>query len=558
MAILEIAKIQIRRGQENVTGEPTLSPGEFGWAEDTEHLWIGKSISEGALDNKNTRILTENDLKSFASSSSSSTLATSQLYIGNIPGYSIPANTFPGSTSTTVQKKLDLFVSVVDFGAKNDLSGDMGALIQDAIDNLWLNSSSTGSLKESVRVALRIPAGVYNIANSLYLPPYATLIGEGKGKTVLNFTGTGAGTNPLVRFVGASSPPSHDLFNPSGPSAIVSSSQPQYINLSGITFKYSTTTSLTSTTPLIYADCSIDSTIEDCEFVGSYNAGTGASSNLYYTGIEIRGGNGSSPARNLTIDNCVFKNMYYGVRSTFDIENTVIQNSTFSNLSRGVAFSETVASVASIGPVRSRVENCKFTDIEREGFYVGNPKITTATNHVSAFNVYKNVGNNLQGDTKPITPVVTFVAPTNISIGDTFSRYNTLNSVSYTVTATVNSWMVSGPTSINDGVVYSSTVTTSATLAKIPFNGSEQTVRVDYNLLKAASNIARKGQLFINASILGGTPTANVTDSYSYTGANDGNLNFSASLNTVTNSVVLGYTSSDSIGTITYKYSLLQ
>jgi hypothetical protein len=62
MAVIEIAKILVRRGQELQTGIPQLDPGEFGWAEDTEHLYIGKRISEGAVDNQNTRILTENDL----------------------------------------------------------------------------------------------------------------------------------------------------------------------------------------------------------------------------------------------------------------------------------------------------------------------------------------------------------------------------------------------------------------------------------------------------------------------------------------------------------------
>ena len=65
MAILEIARIQLRRGQENVDGVPTLAPGELGWAQDTENLWIGKRTDEGAADDFNTRILTEKDLNLF-------------------------------------------------------------------------------------------------------------------------------------------------------------------------------------------------------------------------------------------------------------------------------------------------------------------------------------------------------------------------------------------------------------------------------------------------------------------------------------------------------------
>lgn len=41
MAVIEIAKIQVRRGQEQQTGVPPLAGGEFAWAADTENLYIG-------------------------------------------------------------------------------------------------------------------------------------------------------------------------------------------------------------------------------------------------------------------------------------------------------------------------------------------------------------------------------------------------------------------------------------------------------------------------------------------------------------------------------------
>lgn len=553
MAILEIAKIQVRRGQENVTGEPTLSPGEFGWAEDTEHLWIGKSVSEGAPDNNNTRILTQNDLTAFITGSAST--LTNQIYVGHVPSPGVPIS---GAVSTTAQSKFDLFVSVLDFGASNDPTTDARSYIQNAIDNLWLNANNGTSVEESIRVALRIPAGVYNLSGPIFLPPYSTLLGEGKGKTVLNLT-TSNSLSPLIQFCGGnSSPPAHDLFYPfPGTSQINSTYQPKFITISGMTLAYGTATSKTAIAPLLRADCSIDSVISDVEFRGNYNAGTGDTSNLNYTGLEIRGGNGSSPAKNLLVDNCVFKNTFYGVRSSFDIENTVIQNSVFRELNRGVVLADSITAGNFTGPLRTRVQNSKFIDIEHEGLYCGSNPTTTATNHVSAFNVYDNVGNNLLGDLNLEKSVIRFISPTNVSILDTFSRYNTINSSASAVTATV-SWMVAGPTSINDGTVYTSNLSTSTTLARFPFNGSEQTLRVDYNLLKSAASISRKGQLLVNASVLGGVPSANVTDNYSYTGNSDGNLNFSASLNTVTNTVSLNYTSSDTLGTITYKFNILQ
>lgn len=85
MAVVEIAKIQVRRGQENTGGMPQLSPGEFGWAEDTQHLYIGKSITEGAVDNNNTRILTEVDIANLVGGGGSGGTSALQ-YFTVLPG----------------------------------------------------------------------------------------------------------------------------------------------------------------------------------------------------------------------------------------------------------------------------------------------------------------------------------------------------------------------------------------------------------------------------------------------------------------------------------------
>ena len=47
MAVIEISKIQVRRGQENQTGVPPLDGGEFAWAADTENLYIGLRRDDG-------------------------------------------------------------------------------------------------------------------------------------------------------------------------------------------------------------------------------------------------------------------------------------------------------------------------------------------------------------------------------------------------------------------------------------------------------------------------------------------------------------------------------
>ena len=63
MAVIEVAKIQIRRGRANVEGIPQFDSAEMGWAVDTQELYIGNgSLSEGAPTEGNTRILTEKDI----------------------------------------------------------------------------------------------------------------------------------------------------------------------------------------------------------------------------------------------------------------------------------------------------------------------------------------------------------------------------------------------------------------------------------------------------------------------------------------------------------------
>ena len=109
MAVIEISKIQVRRGQELQTGVPQLDPGELGWAQDTEHLYIGKRIAEGASTDENSRILTDSDLENiFNLIGSTVTQVTPYQYRENAVHIT--------ASPTTVQVKLDNAVSLTDYG----------------------------------------------------------------------------------------------------------------------------------------------------------------------------------------------------------------------------------------------------------------------------------------------------------------------------------------------------------------------------------------------------------------------------------------------------------
>jgi hypothetical protein len=548
MAILEIARIQLRRGRENVDGVPTLAPGEIGWAQDTENLWIGKSTDEGAADNFNTRILTEKDLNIFSGIITSSTYQ----YQGNVPGYTIG-----GSIGRTIQDKLNDSVTVFDFGAINDTTTPTAIQMQSTIDQLYLDGLINGSIVEnSSRVVIKIPAGNYAIENTLYVPPYVTLQGDGAGRTVLTLTTSSAS---LIQFCDGSSTIGGYVIYQDGQTNIQPTTFPRHITIQGMTLQYDTSTVTTSTLSLLRADCAQNSSLIDVEFVGNYQAGTSQLSNSNYSGLEIRG-QGALTTKGLTVNRCVFRNLYYGVKSEYDTKDTVLVDNDFVNLNRGIVYAESLAAGNLTGPVRSRIEINRFENIEREAVFVGTNTNVTPTYHISRHNTFKEVGNDINGDLNPITSVINWQTLGNVSVDDRFSRYDEINNTSTAVTVPT-SWTVTGKAYLDNHSVYQSAVTsstTTVTLVKLPFNGIEQQIRMDYNLIKPLSNIARQGHLTVNASVLSGSPAAWVTDRYRYVGDNDGGLVFSASLSTSTRTVSIRYVSSNDQGTISYKFSQLQ
>jgi len=528
MAILEIAKIQVRRGQQTVTGMPQLDSGEFGWAIDTQQIYIGNgSLAEGAPAVGNTRILTELD-NVFNLSTATYT------YSG---GYRTPG-VVSLSQKRSLQHKLDDFVTVYEFGETVTSSS-----LQTAINQMFYNADKTLPVSRS---ALRMPAGDYSFTATVFLPPYTTIIGEGQDKTVLTMNDS---SKPLFQFIDQTGAVYVD-----GQTNIQSLSRPTNINLIGLTLKYSSSAVKTNAIPLVRADCAADSYIGDCKFAGYYVYGN--SSDEGYTGIDIRG-QGAITTRDLIIENCAFDGLFYGVKSNYDIEDITISNSRFRNLRRGIVYKEYNIAGNTTGPLRSKITRNKFLNIEREGIYVGTS--TVPTQHTSYYNTFKEVGNNLAGDLNSVYPIINFVSQGNSSVGDHFARFGVVNSS--VSTAIVFQPLVVGNNYTDQTSVYKSNVIAASTnpsiLSKFPYNG-EQAIKVQYSVVKPPSGVSRKGELLINVAQIGNSTTATVTDCYSYSGSTDGGVVFTVGVNTVTTTLSLGYTSPDAYGTISYKFSQFQ
>lgn len=226
MAIIEIAKIQVRRGQENQTGMPQLDSGEFGWAEDTEHLYIGKRIADGAVDDNNSRILTENDLAnifSLIAPGSSVASTSSYKYRDTLPvGYI-------NSIITSIGGKLDNSANLTDWGVipsytATDITVALQTAVQDLFDNQYINIDA--------RRTLTLPAGNYYISQVVDLPPYAAIIGEGAAMTTLILS-TSSVSGGIFRTVDADG----NTFE-SGLQTNNRVSQPQHIRLEGMTLSF--------------------------------------------------------------------------------------------------------------------------------------------------------------------------------------------------------------------------------------------------------------------------------------------------------------------------------
>ena len=177
MAIVQISQITQRKGlQENL---PQLAGAEFGWSVDERRLFIGNgTLAEGAPVVGNTEILTEfSDIIQFN---------TNYTYKGLAAGYTVQTGPTAGDpVIQSLQSWLDQFASVKDFGATGDGVTDDTDAINRALYQLFCRE-----LNPQIRRSLFFPAGVYRVTDTILIPPFATLWGEGPDNSVITLDTT--------------------------------------------------------------------------------------------------------------------------------------------------------------------------------------------------------------------------------------------------------------------------------------------------------------------------------------------------------------------------------
>jgi hypothetical protein len=384
--------------------------------------------------------------------------------------------------------------------------------MQYAIDNLFLNSLS---LTPNPATTLVLPNGTLQVSETIYIPKNTKIVGAGPGKTKILVTSTGSHVFQTV-----------DSSSAGGISFITfpninSNTQPDYVHIEGLTIEIDSSLTTTQVLSLISLDCANNAIIRDVKFKGYYTVGASTSTNN--AGIDIRG-LGAVTSENVLIDNCTFEGLYYGIKSNHDILFPNVTNCKFYDLNKGIVFNDPIDALANIGPRFARMMNNRFKNIQQQAIYVGSNVSNTSTNHLSMYNQFINVGNNIVWNEQSTTgtAVIKFATNENISIHDYFNRYEYqyLNAGS---TLTYNP-LVDG----NADIMLSNNRTaiipasTTVCVTRIPITGKEQYIVMKYNA-SSILPVSRSGTLDIN---IGDTsnPTISITDNYNYVSPTEGGI----------------------------------
>lgn len=510
MAVVQISRIQIRRGQKNAgSGLPQLASGEFGWAVDTQELFIGNgSVAEGAPAVGNTKVLTQYD--------NIFTLADSYTYREE-DAFLLTGGTVDSPVRRSLQDRLDDRVSVRAFGLTGQISQIVTTRLQAALDQLYLNDALAGTAQS--RVTLHLEPGIYIIDGPIYIPPYATLVGAGSDKTIIRTT-----TASVNMFTTINS--DSTVGNPASNAGVTSITQAQRIRLEGMT--------LETTVPnkaLVLNNCK-DSVFKDIKFSGPWLSGDTVSVNNVAIEMNIEGGT-TAETKNNVFENCTINGFSYAVVSDWDIHNNAWNNCNFYDLSYGLAFATQLGSLSisvgsgrEVGPYNNRWTNCKFNNINRNAVWVRWGKSNNSEN-----NFYIMVGTEGAAEYQATDSILKYQTPGNGSKGDYFERTRWL---SYTPGFWSNFPYVpeiEGSVIAEFGELHVLNTLTqtgydvelAANIAKVFRLSGEadiasQQYEIEYILSSRNYSAVRSGILTINVN--GIDKTVSVSDSYDYTGTN--------------------------------------
>lgn len=511
MPIVSISKIQHRYGLSDNgpsnSDNLQLSAAELGWELDTRRLFIGNGpIAEGAPVIGNTEILTEH---------------TNIIAIDDLYKYTAELTGYTHSTqSRTLQSKLDEYVSVRDYGAIGDGTTDDTAAINLALEELFTSTTQNNYIRRT----LFFPAGVYSVNETIGIPPFAKLVGEGKNSSVIIYDGEDI-LAPVATTV--------DGRYQQGVSISAANRSPQHIEVNDMSFERSSAgpvLEVASSTQCVFRNINFSSSTTDIpSAIGDLGACVTVSKPV-----------AAIDTNNIVFENCSFQQNAFGVEIDDDVFNIVFNGCYFDSLWEGVKVGQ---NLTGSGPRSINITNSYFDNIYKSAIHVYN---VSGVN--SAYNYFgSNIANN--NGSSPAVEIIKFESNGNTSIGDVFERNNTDAATYARVSYNTETYSVNA----SDGVYFgyhkteagrSETLTGGATNAStgLTFDSdNEKSTLIYYTAIKGTDQ--RQGMLRITGS--------NITDEYNETA--DIGLEFSVTDDST--NITLNYTLSGGTD-VTFKYSV--
>ena len=587
MAVVQISRIQVRRGKANDgTGLPQLASGEMAWAVDTQQLYIGNgAVSEGSPAVGNTRLLTENDLNSY-----SNLLALLQYT------YKVNDNTIITGPSAntpiqrTFQTRLDDVATTSNFGALGNAVNDDTAALQRAVNQLFLNPSQPSSTYSGsypagtpdavkTRVVLNVPPGIYYTTSTIFIPSYATIIGAGADKTIIYYNSVsaqvGAITNssPVIAMTTATADMLGATISGTGLAAgatIISVTAGLNITVSvnasqtatGITFtigkigpaiqfvndsstptvqspinntlgvtqprnieiKGLTIHNVSGVTTCMQLDSVRDSLFTDLILQGDWVNNLNANC----IGLQMNATGALVTCEQNIFKNIKFKSFSYSVFAKYDIMNNIFEDCYFDDAYQAISLGAGANGVTDgqlTGPRQTQMVNCKFNNIKQYAVYVARGYGNTTVNCK-----YYNVGCNGAGNIQAVYPQIYFATFGNTSTNDWSDRIGSFLTTNLTSAYIPElgghgSYSSFGSQQLTIGYAVSSMFLFRLPVSTDSVGSPSGTINyiIDYMYQSSTNNFSRRGTMTLSANI--GSAKIQLSDEYDFAGTDSGNTN---------------------------------
>lgn len=394
MAIVQISQITNRKGLQ--IDLPQLAGAELGWSCDERRLFIGNgSLEEGAPVIGNTEVLTEfSDILSFQ---------TNYTYKGEAAGYVVQTGPNPSAPITqSLQSWLDQFATVKDFGAVGDGVTDDTDAINRALFQLFCREANP-----QIRRSLFFPAGVYRVTETILIPTYATLWGEGADSSVIRLDNS-ADDSTLNAYVARTADSLQQFGVNIGTNGATA---PEFITVTNMGFENQDTT-----TDVFLVEDATNCTFQNVSFVGpllqaSLTTGAADTACIRFASTP------SLICSQIVFDACRFSGTTAGINTDQQIQGTTVSNSQFDTLYQGVLLG--TGAVVNGGATGVRIVSNTFNDVYAEGIIFGDVEL-----NASGHNIFYNVANHFAGTTNPATVIIDIQSDNNVSISDLFERSN--------------------------------------------------------------------------------------------------------------------------------------